>query len=170
MIVGTLFIIALALFLFLGIISIIFGFPGTLVIFLSALIYSIASGFEKITIGMLLGLGLLMVCGEILEYVFGVIGAKRFGASKKGIVCSLVGGFVGAVLGAPLLFGFGAVVGAFVGAFVGATVVELITRGPGGWKEALRSGFGSFLGRMAGMITKIALAIGMTVWILSTLI
>jgi len=53
---------------------------------------------------------------------------------------------------------------------VGATAVELAVRGPGAWREALRSGLGSFLGRIAGMITKVALASGMVVWILSRLL
>jgi uncharacterized protein YqgC (DUF456 family) len=167
---GTLGIVLFSLFLFLGVASIVFGFPGTLIVFFSALLYGLFSGFEKITGGMILGLGLLTLCGEALEYVFGVIGARRFGASKKGVVCSIVGGFIGAVLGAPFLLGIGAVLGAFVGAFVGATAVELAVRGPGAWREALRSGLGSFLGRIAGMIAKVALASGMAVWILSRLL
>ena len=38
------------------------------------------------------------------------------------------------------------------------------------WKKALRSGWGNFIGRMAGMITKMAIAIGMIVWIVVTLV
>ena len=127
--------------------------------------YALFSGFERITGGMLLALALLTLCGEGLEYVFGVVSARRFGASKKGIIFSIVGGFIGAVMGAPLFFGFGAVLGAFFGAFAGAVLIEIVTLGTGEWKKAIRSGAGSFLGRVAGMITKIALAIGMVVWI-----
>jgi uncharacterized protein YqgC (DUF456 family) len=161
--------IVLCLALIAGLMSIIFGFPGTAVIFFSALIYGLFSGFEKITGGMVIGLAILTVCGEGLEYVFGTIGARRFGSSKRGIIVSVIGGFIGAMMGAPFLFGIGAVVGALLGAFAGAICIELVTRGPHEWKEALRSGLGNFLGRIAGMLTKIALAIGMIVWILVSL-
>ena len=55
--------------------------------------------------------------------------------------------------------------GSLKGAFIGAVIIELFTYGSSEWKKAVRSGWGNFLGRVAGMITKMAIAIGMIVWI-----
>jgi uncharacterized protein YqgC (DUF456 family) len=85
-------------------------------------------------------------------------------------VFSILGGLVGAIVGAPLFFGFGAILGALLGAFLGAVLIELHTYGPTEWKKAVRSGWGNFLGRIAGVITKMAIAIGMIVWITVTVL
>jgi uncharacterized protein YqgC (DUF456 family) len=131
----------------------------------ATLVYAWVTDFVQIGGGLLLLFGVLTVAGEVVEYVFGVAGARRFGSSNRGILFSILGGFVGAIIGAPLFFGFGAVLGALVGAFLGAVLIELLTYGPTEWKKAVRSGWGNFLGRMAGVITKMAIAIGMIVWI-----
>ena len=156
----------LCLFLLAGFISIFFGVPGTFVIFFSTVLYGIFTGFERISGGMLLGLGLLTLCGEGLEYTLGLLGAKRFGSSNRGVIFSVIGGLIGAIVGAPFLFGIGAVLGALFGAFAGAVLIEILTQGLAEWRKAIRSGLGNFLGRLAGMITKIGIAIGMIVWIL----
>lgn len=152
--------------LFFGVASVLFGLPGTTILFLTALVWGIATGFREVSGWMLGGLALLTLLGEGADYALGVIGARRFGSSGKGIVFSLVGGFFGALAGAPFFFGAGAVFGALAGAFLGAVGGELLTYGPGQWKKAVRSGWGNFLGRVAGMVLKMAIAVGMAVWIL----
>lgn len=159
--------ILLLLVLLVGIVSLLFGLPGTTILFLAALVWGIATGFREISGGMLVGLALLTLLGEAADYALGLIGAKRFGSSGKGIVFSLIGGGVGALLGAPFLFGAGAVLGALAGAFLGAVGAELLLYGPSQWKKAVRSGWGNFIGRVAGMAVKMAIAIGMAVWIVS---
>ena len=158
------------LFLLAGFFGLFFGLPGNWMIVGATLVYAWATGFAQIGWGLLLLFFLLAVAGEVVEYVFGIAGARRFGSSNRGIVFSILGGFVGAIVGAPLFFGFGAILGALAGAFLGAVLIELVTYGPGEWKKALRSGWGNFIGRMAGMITKMAIAIGMIVWIAVTLV
>ena len=157
--------ILLLFVLFFGVACLVFGLPGTTVILIAALVWAFATGFEEITWGMLLTLALLAALGEVSDYFFGILGARRFGSSRKGIAFSLIGGVLGAMLGAPFLFGLGAVLGAFAGAFLGAVAIELFTYGFSQWRTAVRSGWGNFLGRVAGMITKAAIAVGMAVWI-----
>lgn len=152
-------------FLFFGLISLFVGLPGTWMILAATGVYALITDFAQVGGGQLLLLGLLTVTGEVVDYVFGIAGARRFGSSNRGIVFSLLGGFVGAILGAPLFFGFGAILGALAGAFLGAVLIELLTYGPMEWKKAVRSGWGNFLGRIAGMVTKMAIAIGMIVWV-----
>ena len=148
-----------------SLLCIFFGLPGTFFILAAAFVYGGVTDFHEITGGMLVVLGMLTLFGEGVEYVMGIVGAKRYGSSNRGIVFSMVGGFVGAVVGAPLFFGFGAIPGALAGAFLGAVAVELATYGPDQWRKAVRSGWGNFLGRVGGMITKLAIGIGMIVWI-----
>jgi uncharacterized protein YqgC (DUF456 family) len=158
------------LFLFTGFFGLIFGLPGTWMIFGASLVYAWVTDFAQIGGGLLLLFGLLTLAGEFVEYVFGIAGARRFGSSNRGILFSILGGFMGAIIGAPLFFGFGAILGALVGAFLGAVLIELLTYGPTEWKKAVRSGWGNFLGRIAGVITKMAIAIGMIVWIAATVL
>jgi hypothetical protein len=158
------------LFLLAGFLGLIFGLPGTWMIFGATLVYAWVTDFAQIGGGLLLLFGLLTVAGDVAEYVFGIAGARRFGSSNRGILFSILGGFAGAIVGAPLFFGFGAILGALVGAFLGAVLIELLTYGPTGWKKAVRSGWGNFLGRTAGVITKMAIAIGMIVWIAATVL
>lgn len=156
------------LFLLAGFFGLLFGLPGTWMIFGATLVYAWVTDFAQVSGGLLLLFGLLTVAGEVVEYVFGIAGARRFGSSNRGILFSILGGFAGAIVGAPLFFGFGAILGALVGAFLGAVLIELFTYGPSEWKKAVRSGWGNFLGRIAGVITKMAIAIGMIVWIAAT--
>jgi uncharacterized protein YqgC (DUF456 family) len=153
------------LFLLAAFFGLIFGLPGTWMILGATLVYGWVTDFAQIGGGLLFLFALLTVTGEVVEYVFGIAGARRFGSSNRGIVFSILGGFAGAIVGAPLFFGFGAILGALVGAFLGAVLIELLTYGPTEWKKAVRSGWGNFIGRIAGVITKMAIAIGMIVWI-----
>jgi uncharacterized protein YqgC (DUF456 family) len=74
-------------------------------------------------------------------------------------VGSIIFGIIGAVMGAPFFFGIGAVIGAFAGAFAGAILMEL-SQGKR-MDEALKSGWGAFIGRVAGTISKGAVGIAM---------
>lgn len=146
-------------------VSLFFGLPGNVLILGVTCLYGYLTSFHEVTGGMLLVLGVLTLAGEVVEYVLGILGAKRYGSSNRGIVFSMIGGFVGAVMGAPLFFGFGAILGALAGAFAGAVLVELATYGPDQWRKAVKSGYGNFLGRIGGMITKLSIGTGMIVWI-----
>lgn len=158
------------LVLLVALFSLFLGLPGTWVILAATAVYAWVTGFSHVGAGMLVLFFLLAAGGEIVEYVFGIAGARRFGSSNRGIVFSLLGGFAGAVVGAPLFFGFGAILGALVGAFLGAVLIELLTYGVAEWRRAVRSGWGNFVGRMAGLITKMAIAIGMIVWTAATVL
>ena len=145
--------------------TIFFSLPGNIMILVASVIYGFITGFHEVTVRILILLALLTAAGEVVEYVMGIVGAKRYGSSNRGIVFSMIGGFAGAIICAPLFFGFGAILGALGGAFAGAFLAELNTYGLEQWKKALKSGWGNFLGRVAGMITKLSIGIGMIVWI-----
>jgi len=143
------------------------GIPGTFVIFLASLIYGIITHFAQITqalIWTLLGIALV---GELMEYLAGIFGAKKFGASRVGIMGAVAGGILGGIVGTGILPLVGSVIGLLIGAFSGAFLMELaIKKKPA---QALRAGWGTFTGRIGGILTKIILAIVMIVLVLARL-
>ncbi|MBL8515785.1 MAG: DUF456 domain-containing protein [Betaproteobacteria bacterium] len=97
-------------------------------------------------------LGVMTAGAMSLDFMAGVLGAKRVGASKE----ALIGSALGAVAG--LFFGL---IGIFIGPFVGAFIGEYIARGKLG--EAGKVGIGTWLGIVAGAVVKIATAVMMMV-------
>jgi len=155
------------LILFIGIFSIIFGFPGTIIILIDAVIYSLITGFEKIGWKIIIVLIIISLLAETFDFMLGSAGAKRFGSSKKGIVASVIGGIAGAMIMTPFLLGLGALIGAFLGGFTGIFLVELIEQKK--LKPAVRAGYGALIGRIAGVFAKSFFALAMIIIILSTI-
>ena len=92
-----------------------------------------------------------------------MIGARRYGASTSSVWLSFIGGVVGAiVIGGPLAVVFGPL-GPIIGGFVGAVGVVVLQeyRKSGRWDQAIQAGWGTFLGRMAGIMLKIVIAVAM---------
>lgn len=147
------------LFSLAGLVSLIFGFPGNFVILGASLLYGWYGGFQEITVKIIIILIVLALAGELIEFLLGIAGSKKYESSNRAIVGSIIFGIIGAVMGAPFFFGMGAVVGAFAGAFAGAIIVEL-SQGKN-MDEALKSGWGAFIGRVAGTISKGAVGIAM---------
>ncbi|MDX1765032.1 MAG: DUF456 domain-containing protein [bacterium] len=158
------FLVLLVLLFIAGFFSILFGFPGTWVIVAAAGLYGWGTRFETVTLSLLAILAVMATAGEVVEYLFGVAGARRLGASKKGAFFSIVGGLIGAVLGAPIFFGLGALIGLFAGAFVGAFGYELIRYR--NLMHSFKSGVGALIGRASGTATKLLLALTMIVVVL----
>ena len=89
----------------------------------------------------------------ILDYIIPAWGTKRYGGSKHGIWGSIIGLIAGLVFFGP----FGIIIGPFAGAVIGELIAGKDSTG------ALRSGFGSFMGFLAGTIMKL-IASGLMTW------
>jgi hypothetical protein len=152
------------LVLFIGIFSTLFGFPGTIIILLASVIFAALTGFAKLGFKIILVLAMLSFAAEMLDFYLGVRGAARFGASKKGVVASVIGGVAGAILMTPFFFGLGTLMGAFFGGFAGTLTVELLRQKH--LKPAMRASYGAVLGRMAGLMAKGGCAMAMTIMVL----
>lgn len=85
-----------------------------------------------------------------LDYIIPVIGTKKFGGSKAGVIGTTIGLLVSLIF--PILGLLGIIVWPFIGALVG----ELINRTD--HKTALKSAFGSFLGFLTGTFIKFLVA------------
>jgi uncharacterized protein YqgC (DUF456 family) len=112
--------------LFIGLYANIFGLPGTVLIFLDALIYASVTGFSNMGWQVLLSLFVIVIFAEGLEFILGVTGAARFSASKKVLVVSVIGSIIGVLLLTPWLYGLGTLAGIFLGGFMGALLMELL--------------------------------------------
>lgn len=141
--------------------SLLLGLPGTFIIVAIALLYGWATGFATIQWSTIGWLALLAVAGELLELLSAGAGAARARPSRRVTIGALCGAFIGGVLGAPLLFGIGALLGALAGAFAGAA---LVVRSEGGSvEESLATGMSAMRGRFVGFIIKTAFAVAMVV-------
>jgi len=157
----------LVLFSLIGFIAIFFSTFGTLIILIGSILYSFITGFTVMSPKILLVLLILYLCGEVLEYIFIIFGAKKFGASNAAIGSAIIGGIIGAILGVSFL-SIGLFFGTLLGLFLGAFLVELIIQ-----KDLIRSlkaGAGSVLGRLGSIFTKVLIAIAMFVLIATSLI
>lgn len=149
-----------------GIVSIPFGFPGTIFILAAVFFYALVTHFAAgIGIPFFIILCLLTLIAETADHWLSAVGARRYGASRGSIWLSFIGGVGGALLiGGPLslLFGpLGPVAGGFIGAFVIVVAHEYYVQK--NFIEALHAGWGTLLGRMAGMILKVVISAAMII-------
>jgi len=139
--------------------SVVLGLPGTIFIVGLALLYGWATGFVALQWSTIGWLALLAVLAEGLEFFAGAAGAAGARPSRRVTVGALGGAFAGGMLGAPILFGIGALFGALLGAFAGAAIA---VRSEGGsFDESITTGFAALRGRLLGFIVKAAIAVVM---------
>jgi len=152
------------IFSLVGFAAIFFTTFGTLIILIGSVLHALLTGFDPFSIRTLIILLTLYLCGEVLEYVFVIVGAKKLGASNAATVGAIIGGIVGAGAGAAFL-GIGLILGTFLGIFLGAFLVELVLQKD--LIKSLKSGAGGVLGRMGSIISKLVIA-GAMFWIMIT--
>jgi uncharacterized protein YqgC (DUF456 family) len=110
-----------------------------------------ASRFAEFSKNVLLILAIVAIIVTILDYIVPIWGTRKFGGSKYGARGATVGLIIGLFLGPA-----GIIFGPFLGAFAG----ELIFKDD--VKYALKAGFGSLLGFLAGVGLKLAASFAIT--------
>ena len=131
--------------------------PGPPIIWCASLLYAIITDFEKISQGYLVTFGLLTAFVVLMDYLAGIYGAKKLGASRWGMVGAVVGLVIGVVVGT--LPGF------IIGPLVGAVSFELLIGRE--FKDAFKAGLGTFIGFLAGTFMKLLISfimISVFVW------
>jgi uncharacterized protein YqgC (DUF456 family) len=126
--------------------------PGPPLNYIGLLMLHFTSGYQ-FSNRFLLIWAMVTVTVFTLDYIIPVWGTKKFGGSKRGIWGSVIGLVAGLFFFPP----FGIIIGPFFGAVIG----ELSAGKDSG--TALKAGFGSFVGFVAGTFLKLV-ASGMMTW------
>lgn len=152
-----------------GLILNIVGLPGIWLIVLGTLIYALATGWDiYIGIWTILTLLVLGVFAELIEFLAGAAGAKKFGGSKRGMVGAIIGGLVGGIVLTPVIPIpiVGTVIGSIIGTFAGAFLVESGIVGKS-HRESGTAGLGAAIGRTIGIVVKTGF--GLSMWFVSVI-
>lgn len=124
--------------------------PGAPLLFAGLLLAAWVEDFAFIGPWTLVILASLAGLTYAVDFAAGVLGASRFGASRRGMVGAALGAVAGLFFGIP---------GVLLGPFVGAVLGELSARRR--LEEAGRAGIGASLGMALGAAAKLALAVTM---------
>jgi uncharacterized protein YqgC (DUF456 family) len=100
------------------------GMSGALMLWVGLFVCSLLDGFNTIGVWQLVIFLILAASSEIIEYISGVYGAKRFGASSRGVFGAVIGGIAGMVIFSAVLVGIGTIIGVLLGTFSGAFIGE----------------------------------------------
>ena len=129
--------------------------PGAPLLFLGFVMAAWIDDFVYIGTPTLIVFAALALLTYLIDVVSGLLGAKRFDASRRAMVGAGIGALVGLFFGLP---------GILLGPFAGAVIGELSQRR--NWKEAGWSGLGTTLGMLAGAVIKLTIAFAMLGWFL----
>ena len=121
--------------------------------FIGLIVLCLAKGWRTFSPVFLVVMGALTALTMITDYYLPMAGSKRYGSTKRGFWGALIGMIVGTIAFPP----FGLVIGAFLGAILGE-----VTAGKNG-SEAMRAGWGAFLGVLAAMVFRLSVSGLMTI-------
>ncbi|UCG92242.1 MAG: DUF456 domain-containing protein [candidate division WOR-3 bacterium] len=131
--------------------------PGIPLIFAAAFLYGIVTGFEKITLHLILIFAGLTVFGLIVDYIANYFSVRKMGGGRAGAIGAVIGLFIG-------IF-FVGLIGIILLPFVFAVVFELIAGKREG--KALKAGIGVFFGLLFGWVLRFTIGcvmIGIFIW------
>lgn len=131
--------------------SILPGLPSTPLVLLAALGHKLYFGPASADWWVLGLLGGMVLFSLLMDYLASIYGAKRLGATWRGMTGAVVGGLIGLFFNLP---------GLLLGPFIGAMVFELAAGRD--FKSSSRAGVGAVLGLLAGALGKVACSVAMT--------
>ena len=120
--------------------------PGPLLSFCALILLSWIKNWQIFSQTFLMVMGAVTALLILLDYIAPALGAKKYGASKRGLWGSAIGMIIGIFFIPP----WGMIVGAFIGALVG----ELASGKSG--RKALRAGWGILIGNVFVVGLKLA--------------
>jgi len=121
--------------------------PGTLFVLAGIVLGAWIDDFTRVGWGVLAVVGALAVLAWVLDYVAGLMGARKAGASRQALIGAALGTVVGLFMG---------LVGGLFMPLVGAAVGEFLARRD--QQRALKVGIATWLGIMAGLVSKVVIA------------
>jgi len=163
-VLDILMLVVLAGVCLLAVVATVVRLPGTWVIVAAAAAYGWLHAWAHVGPTLILILLGVAVLGELVELGVSVVTTRRSGASNRAGWGALIGGFAGMfVFSLPMPF-VGTMFGALVGCFVGALIAELTVKQE--FVHGTRAGTFAAIGFVLGIVTKVALAMMMSVALL----
>lgn len=105
----------------------------------------------------------LALLGELIEFVTGVVGAKKQKVPTGAIIASMIGGIIGALVGVPV-FLIGSFLGLLLGAYLGAFLYSYF-RSPA-MRIAFQHANNVLVSRMIATFFKTAIAVGIVIYLI----
>jgi uncharacterized protein YqgC (DUF456 family) len=124
--------------------------PGTPIVLAAAIIHRLYFGDTGPSTLVLVLLTLLTLLSLAFDQLASVVGARKLGATWKGVTGAVLGGLIGLFFSLP---------GIILGPFIGATLFELF--GDREFRDALKAGLGATLGLLLGVVGKVAICMVM---------
>jgi len=119
--------------------------PGIPLAWLGLFIYAIGTGVERISVTTIIVFAAITALILLLDFLAPMLGAKKFRASKYGVL----GAFLGLIFGVIFLGFWGIIIGPFLGAFLLEWLAKRKAKG------ALKAAFGTFIGYIVGALIKV---------------
>ena len=164
--IETLLLILTVLLCLTGLLLSSLAFSGTWMVLLAAIITKFAVGVPSI--GTLVAFTLICIVVELLEVLAGFIGVQKRGGSKLAGIAALIGGVVGAGIGTGIFPILGTFAGLLLGSFGAAFLTEWLRLKHHG--QAAHIAWGTVWARLAVLFLKTALTLGMSIWLLASLL
>jgi len=146
------------LLMFLGVLGAVLPMlPGPLFIWLGALVWGWADGFQAVgwpTLAVMAVLLLLAWGGDLL---LSTLGSRYAGAGWKAVAAAILGGVLGGILFSGLLPVIGTILGTIIGAVTGILAVEYHEKRD--WGRAFQASKGYVLGYLAASVLKLSLSL-----------
>ncbi|OGP13289.1 MAG: hypothetical protein A3I75_05330 [Deltaproteobacteria bacterium RIFCSPLOWO2_02_FULL_50_16] len=145
-----------------GAIMILFGLPGTWVLWIAVALYSFIADFNTTDWHVVILTFIMTLIGEVVEFMVGVLGSKQLEVSNGAIVASIIGGIIGAVTGFPI-FLIGSILGMLAGVFLGAFIWEWVSS-----REvllSLRKAMAATFSRIVSIFAKFSIALIIIVYV-----
>jgi uncharacterized protein YqgC (DUF456 family) len=121
--------------------------PGTLLVLAGIVLGAWIDDFTRVGWGVVSVVGVLAALAWALDYAAGVLGARKAGASRQAIIGAALGTLAGLFMG---------LVGVLFMPLVGAAIGEFIARRD--HRRAAEVGVATWLGIMAGLVSKMVIA------------
>ena len=121
--------------------------PGTALVLGGIVLGAWVDNFTRVGVLTLAVIAAIAVLAWALDYVAGLLGAKRAGASRQALIGAALGTVVGLFMG---------LVGVLFMPLVGAALGEYLARKD--QQQALKVGVSTWLGITAGLLAKVVLA------------
>jgi len=150
--VEVVFAIICAVLILIGLVGVIMPYlPGVPVAWLGLFIYAIGTDWERLSVTTIVVFGAITVLALLVDFIAPLLGAKKYKASKWGIIGASIGLFLGIIIFQI----WGIILGPLLGALIGELIAGKST------DIALKSALGTFIGFIFGTLMKVVIVLVM---------